>query len=246
MESPDPDAEPIEDDGRWFQWRPHWPDWTRAERLAWISFAAFAVSAFAVTLSLIALHESNHRADVNQAKANAGVGAATSANAALSAAGLPTVAIPSSAAAPTATVTLTGAQGPSGINGSGPSAAEVSAAVTLYCDTHACGTPPTAADIAAAIVVYCQAHAGCVGATGPQGAQGPAGQNASADQIAAAVVNYCQANNACQGPTGADGGAGPVGPQGPEIPSFTFTDEFGVKYVCSPPDQGTQYECTPN
>lgn len=221
--------------------RPAWlhrPHWTRLEWTVWLSFATMAIAVFGAVIALTALHAANHRADQKQAQANAAVGAATSANASLSKAGLPTIQVPTSAAAPTATVTVTGAQGANGSTGPGPSDAQVAAAVESYCSSHLCSTPPSSSDVASAVAAYCAAHSSCQGATG---AKGDAGQNASTDQIAAAVQNYCSANNGCQGPTGPQGDPGPGGATGPEIPSFTFTDELGVTYVCNAPN----YQCEP-
>lgn len=202
--------------------------------------AATGVIVLGILIALLYLGYRGQQAEIHakSAQVNAAVGAATSANASLSAAGLPTVPVPTSAAAPTATVTVSGPQGDQGSAGPGPSTAQVSAAVAAYCESHACSTPPSSSDVASAVAAYCAAHNACQGATGSTGPQGAAGQNATTDQIAAAVQNYCAANNSCQGPTGAQG---PPGATGPEIPSFTFTDELGITYTCSAPD----YQCQP-
>lgn len=219
--------------------RPGWlhpPRWTRIQWLVWTVFAVAALSMFALTLAIIAVIQSNHRVDVKTAQVNAAVGAATSANASLSAAGLPTVQVPTSAAAPTATVTITGPQGSAGNTGPGPTDAQVAAAVVAFCEFHSCSSPPTSSDVASAVAAYCASHSGCVGPAGPQGASG---KDATTDQIAASVQAYCAANNACQGPAGVQG---PPGATGPEIPSFTFTIHGALgdtTYICSAPD----YQC---
>lgn len=215
------------------------PHWTRAEWVAWSSFVIASLAIIiAVFLFFWGIHKDHQRA-VAQSHANAAVGAVSTANARLSDHGIPTVEVPTSAAAPTATVTVSGPQGDTGSSGPGPSEAQVAAAVASYCGSHTCSEPPSSSDVAEAVAGYCAAHAGCIGAPGPQGA---AGQNATTDQIATAVQAYCSANNSCQGPTGGQGPPGGQGATGPMIPSFTFTVP-GVlgptTYVCSAPD----YQC---
>jgi hypothetical protein len=223
------------------------PGW-RTRRSLMALLIAFAAVVAALVWLFLRVGDLTDQVHAEKAKVYAAVGAATSANASLSAANLPTIPINTSAAAPTATVTISG---PQGDTGPGPSDAQVALAITGYCQNHTCGTPPTAQDVAAAVVAYCVSHGGCAGpagAAGPSGSVGPSGasgQDASPQQIAAAVQSYCSANNGCQGPTGTTGPTGPAGPTGPEIPSFTFTvpgtrPGQSTTYVCQAPT----YQCT--
>lgn len=90
---------------------------------------------------------------------------------------------------------------------SGPSDAQVQAAVDNYLAEH----PPTAsasdAEISAEVSEYLTAH---------PPAAGPA---PSASQVASAVTAYMAANPAPSGPAGSPGATGAVGPQGPAGPT---------------------------
>lgn len=77
-----------------------------------------------------------------------------------------------------------GDTGATGAPGPPPTAEQVQAGVTAYCDAHnGCagpqGPPPTDAQIAQAVADFCgRAGEPCRGPAGPQGQQGPAGQSA--------------------------------------------------------------------
>lgn len=121
-----------------------------------------------------------------------------------------------------------GEQGPPGmtpeaIPGPGPTALEVAAAVTSYCEQHD----------------DCRGPQGDKGVQGDTGATGPQGPGPTDAQIAAAVQAYCDAHNGCVGPPGP---AGPAGPQGePGAPgttcpnTTTITQQDGSQVVvCTP------------
>jgi len=105
-----------------------------------------------------------------------------------------------------------GATGPAGPQGPGPTAAQVEAAVAIYCADQGKPCRPTMAQVAQALADYC-AQTDCVGddgANGVDGQNGEPGRPPTADEIFAALVAYCeiQPNGTCVGPAGKDGANG--------------------------------------
>jgi hypothetical protein len=98
--------------------------------------------------------------------------------------------------------------------------------------------------------------AGARGPAGNTGARGPAGQTGAAGAPGAAGQAGPPGPAGSTGPTGPAGPPGPAGPageQGPAGPagsgpsSFTFTDQLGRSYTCSPnPPGSSTYTCTAN
>jgi hypothetical protein len=141
-------------------------------------------------------------------------------------------------------VVISGAAGPQGLQGPGPSDAQVQAAVDVYLGQHPpSGTVPTAV-VDAAVTVYLTAH---------PPAPGPPPSDA---QVAAAVAAYMAANPAPSGPPGPQGqpGVGQTGPAGapgkdgaPGSPpaGWTWTDPSGTTYNCVPDGQtpAPHYTC---
>lgn len=158
-----------------------------------------------------------------------------------------------------------GPMGPQGVQGPPPSAADVYAAVTRYCDDGRCRAQVDASDVAAAVATYCDARGECRGPqgesiTGPAGpaglkgdtgARGPAGPGPSDAQVADAVAAYCS-DGRCrgpQGPAGKDGQdgkqgeTGPTGPQGPAGPTCPDGYSGGEFTVLTAGGPRTVYGC---
>lgn len=126
------------------------------------------------------------------------------------------------------------------------------AAFTLYCNTRMeCigprgrqglpGPGPTDEQLTAILVGYCSARNECIGGTGPQGDPGRA---PTSEEIRTEVDAHCaeQPGGTCEGPQGDKGERGDTGPAGyPQ--SWTYTDQLGVTYVCTDPDNDHNYEC---
>lgn len=80
--------------------------------------------------------------------------------------------------APSVAKGIKGDTGPQGPAGPPPSASEIALAVQSYCAGGRCdGQAPTPAQVSAAVTRYCNARLDCVGPAGPVGATGPAGQD---------------------------------------------------------------------
>ncbi|MFC8732191.1 hypothetical protein ACFT5B_07015 [Luteimicrobium sp. NPDC057192] len=109
-----------------------------------------------------------------------------------------------------------GATGATGAPGRNATDAQVSAAVVLYCSTHAeCRGADGAPGVPGPAGAEGLAGAtGSAGADGAPGAAGADGKNATDTQVAAAVAAYCDAHDQCRGPAGKDGTNGKDGADG--------------------------------
>lgn len=171
-----------------------------------------------------------------------------------------------SPSAPPPAQIVTGATGPAGPQGPGPSDAQVRSAVnrylaanpptanvstdalttvvTAYLATHppAPGPPPTDAQISGAVGAYMAAHPAPPGPPGPTGPTGDPGTQGATGPTGP------QGDTGPQGPVGPQGATGPQGPQGatgPPPSGWTFTDRTGTTYDCAPDSPGsTHYTCT--
>lgn len=136
-------------------------------------------------------------------------------------------------AVPPPQVIISGVAGAQGIQGPGPSDAQVASAVAAYLAAHPVpGVSP--AQISAAVTAY------LVASPPPSG---PAGPGPSDQQVANAVAAYLQANPPPSGPPGADGKDGAPG----SPPAGWSFEAGGVTYDCVP-DDGTpapHYTCPP-
>lgn len=130
-------------------------------------------------------------------------------------------------------VIISGVAGAQGIQGPGPSDAQVASAVAAYLTAHPVPGASTA-QIAAAVTAY-------LIATPPP--SGPPGPGPSDQQVANAVASYLQANPPPSGPPGADGKDGANG----SPPAGWSFEVNGTPYDCVP-DSGTpapHYTCPP-
>lgn len=130
-------------------------------------------------------------------------------------------------------VIISGVAGAPGIQGPGPSDAQVASAVAAYLAAHPV-PGVSVGQVAAAVTAYLIATPAPSGPPGP----GPSDQ-----QVASAVAAYMAANPAPSGPPGA---AGKDGANGSPPAGWTF-EANGVTYNCVP-DGGTpapHYTCPP-
>lgn len=163
-------------------------------------------------------------------------------------------------AAPTPVVGPAGAQGPTGTSGRGITGTAVADGDLLvtYSDGNTQNVGPVVGPTGAAgrgiagvsiasgdlVITYTDGTTtdlgtvvgpmGLQGVAGPTGAQGPAG------------TNGVDGTNGTNGVDGATGAPGPAGADGAGVGGFTFTDELGSTYNCTP-DQTTtsaHYTCT--
>ncbi len=166
-------------------------------------------------------------------------------------------------AAPPPAQIVTGATGPAGPQGPGPSDAQVQTAVDVYLSAHpptanvsadalttvvtayltqhppAAGPPPSDTQVSNAVATYMAAHpapSGPAGPTGSAGAPGATGQTGA------------QGPEGPQGVQGPQGDPGPTGATGPPPAGWTWTDQLGTTYNCTQDSQGTasapHYTCT--
>lgn len=136
-------------------------------------------------------------------------------------------------AVPPPQVIISGVAGAQGIQGPGPSDAQVASAVAAYLTAHPV-PGVSASQVAAAVSAY-------LAASPPP--SGPAGPGPSDQQVASAVAAYMAANPAPSGPPGA---AGKDGANGSPPAGWAF-EANGVTYNCVP-DGGTpapHYTCPP-
>lgn len=150
--------------------------------------------------------------------------------------------------------------------------AEVDLAVLAYCTPVRCGVPPTAQQVVAAVTAYCDhdrctgprgpsgpgGAAGAAGPDGPSGVDGAAGADGKNGDPGAPGADGAPGVDGAPGPAGADGAQGPQGPpgadgpqgpQGPQGPagypdSFTYTAPDGTVTTCTDPDGDHAYTCT--
>lgn len=228
------------------------PGW-RTSRLATIQSVVIGVVVAALIVVFLELHNRPTRAEVDKAnaKANGAVAAATSANGALSSAGLPTVSVPTSAAAPTATVTVTGANGAAGLAGRGIVAAEIQGSSLIL--TYNDGVMQNVGSVVGPV-----GSSGSNGSNGSNGAAGRGVQSVSIDGNGHMIVTYSDGSVVdvgqvvgATGPAGVNGTSGTDGANGANgqgVGGFTFTVP-GVLgdtvYTCTPDDasQSAHYTC---
>lgn len=133
-------------------------------------------------------------------------------------------------------VIISGVAGAPGIQGPGPSDAQVASAVAAYLTAHP--VPGVSGEqVAAAVTAY------LIATPAPSGPSGPPGPGPSDQQVASAVAAYMAANPAPSGPPGA---AGKDGANGSPPAGWAF-EANGVTYNCVP-DGGTpapHYTCPP-
>lgn len=139
-------------------------------------------------------------------------------------------------AVPPPQVIISGVAGAPGIQGPGPSDAQVASAVAAYLTAHP--VPGVSGEqVAAAVTAY------LIATPAPSGPSGPPGPGPSDQQVAEAVASYLQANPPPSGPPGA---AGKDGANGSPPAGWTF-EANGVTYNCVP-DNATpapHYTCPP-
>ena len=118
-----------------------------------------------------------------------------------------------------------GDQGYPGLQGPGPSTAQIAGAVTTYLAAHPApagkdGVTPDpdviTAQIRTAVAQYLSSNPP---AAGKDGTDGKDGLDATDSQIAAAVADYCAARDGCRGPTGATGAPGAPAPTATTTPT---------------------------
>lgn len=151
--------------------------------------------------------------------------------------------------APSQIIAQIGPAGPQGVQGPGPSDAQVQAAVQAYLAAHPiAGQPPTDAQVAAVVAMYWAQHPPAAGPAGPTGVQGPP---PSDKQIADAVAAWQTAHpvvapsgpSGPPGPSGASGapGVGATGPAGPQ----GSRGEPGPSGATGPAPSGWEWAETP-
>lgn len=136
---------------------------------------------------------------------------------------------------------------------SGPTAAQIDAAVKECFAAGVCVGKATQAQVNAAVVTYCSTRNGCAGRPGadsdepgPQGETGPA---PTAAQIYQAAAEWCSVDDRCKGEKGDKGDkgdAGDAGPAGRSIESVSCDQGVGTWTFHYSDGTSQTVQCTPS
>lgn len=132
---------------------------------------------------------------------------------------------------------------------SGPTAAQIDAAVKECFSSGVCVGKATQTQVNAAVVTYCSTRNGCTGRPGadsdepgPQGETGPA---PTAAQIYQATAEWCSVDDRCKGEKGDKGDPGDTGPAGRSIESVTCDQGLGTFTFTFSDGTSQTVQCTP-